>query len=412
MPPRVVVTGIGCISSVGHSLADLWQATLQGRSGVKPITLFDTSAYDVHIAAEIGDWDPTQFMEAKTARRCDRFTQFAVAAADAAVADAALSITPENADDVGVVIGSGIGGMITWESQYELLLGRGPGRLSPFLVPMLIVDMAAGMVSIRTGARGPNYAPVSACASSAHAIGDAFEIIRRGAARAIIAGGSEAAISATGLGGFCAARALSTYTDDPTGACRPFDSSRDGFVMGEGATILILEALDHAISRGAHIYGEVIGFGMSGDAFNMVAPEPSGASATRAMQAALNEAGLAPDEIDYINAHAPATQDGDYMESNAIRRLYPGDYTPKTNSTKPIHGHQLGATAATELALSLMTMREGIIPRTLNCRQLDERIEVDVVRGENLPARVDTVMSNSFGFGGHNAVLVARRYEG
>lgn len=409
---RVVITGIGCVSPVGHSLADVWSAAVEGRTGIKQIELFDTAEYDVHFAAEISDWDPTAFMDGKLAKRCDRFVQFAIAATDQALADAQLSVDEGNADDIGVVIGSGIGGMHVWEAQHEILLNRGPKRVSPFLIPMLISDMASGMVSIHTGARGPNYAVVSACASSTNAIGDGFEHIRRGTAKMMLTGGTDAAITPIGLAGFCAAKALSTRNDDPATACRPFDKTRDGFVMGEGSTIVVLEELGHAVERGAKIYGEIVGYGASGDAHNMVAPEPSGACAASAMRAALKEAEMTPDEIDYVNAHAPGTPGGDDMEARALGLLYSGDYSPMVNSTKPIHGHQLGSTGATELALSLMMIRDGLVVRTLNCNEVDDDIRIDVVKGQNREARVDTIMTNSFGFGGHNAVLIARRYEG
>jgi 3-oxoacyl-[acyl-carrier-protein] synthase II len=412
MANRVVVTGIGCVSAVGHSLDELWAATIEGRTGVKNITLFDTADFDVHFAAEITDWDPTQFMDGKLARRCDRFVQFALAAATQALNDSGLRITDENRADVGVVIGSGIGGMTIWEAQHRVLLERGPGRVSPFLIPMLISDMAAGVVSIQTGAMGPNYAVVSACASSTNAIGESFHNIQRGAAKAMITGGAEAAITPIGLAGFCSAKALSTRNDDPATACRPFDKTRDGFVMGEGSTILVLEELGHAVSRGARIHAEIIGFGASGDAYNMVAPEPSGGGAVLAMRAALQEAGIAPDEVDYVNAHAPGTPGGDDMETRALQQIYTGEYSPAVSSTKSIHGHQLGSTGGTELALSIRMMHEGIIPLTLNCRDLDDDIRVDVVRGEHREMRVDTIMNNSFGFGGHNAVVLARKYEG
>ena len=410
MVNRVVVTGVGCISAVGHSLGAVWAAAVEGRTGIRPITVMDATDYDVHIAAEISDWDPEQFMEPRLAKRFDRFTQFAIAAADQAVADAALAITEDNCYDVGVVMGSGIGGMGTWETQHKVLLERGPSRLSPFLVPMLIVDMASGMVSMRLGAKGPNYTAVSACASSTHCIGDAFEIIKRGTAVAMVAGGTEAGITTTGLGGFCSAKALSTR-NEPLLSCRPFDKARDGFVMGEGATAVVLEELGHAVTRGARIYGEVVGFGMTGDAYNMVAPDPTGIPAARAMQMALREAELSPADIDYVNAHAPGTPGGDDMEARALQNIYTRDYTPMVNSTKPIHGHQLGATGATEFALSLMSMKHGLVTRTVNCDDVDDDLWVDIVRGENRQARVDVVMSNNFGFGGHNAVLIARKFD-
>ncbi len=412
MSHRVVVTGIGCVSAVGHSLDEVWQATVDGRTGIKAITIMDTEGYDSRIGADIPDWDADQYMDPKVAKRCDRFTQFGLAAAYQALTDSALEITPQNAYDVGVVVGCGIGGMKTWESQHERLLSRGPSRLSPFLVPMMIVDMSSGVISMQLGAKGPNYATVSACASATHSLGDAFEIVRRGAAKAMFAGGTEGAISPTGLGGFCAAKALSTRNDDPATACRPFDKTRDGFVMAEGSCIVVLEELEHALARGAKVYAEIVGFGMNGDAYNMVAPDPSGDAAAHAMEYALDQAGMSMLDVDYVNAHAPSTVDGDAMEVTALQSMYEGkDYSPAVTSTKPIHGHMLGATGAIELSLTFMSMRDGLVPRTLNCKDPDDNIWLDVVLGENRETRVDTIMSNSFGFGGHNAVIVARRYE-
>lgn len=411
MALRVVVTGIGCVSAVGHSLEALWSAAVEGRTGIKPITLFDASQHAVRIGADIPDWEPSLYMDGKIAKRCDRFTQFAVAAADQAVADAQLQITPENAYDIGVLIGSGIGGMWTWETQHEVLLKRGPSRVSPFLVPMMIVDMASGMVSIQTGARGVNYAAVSACASSTHALGASFEIIRRGAAKAIISGGSEGAITPLSLAGFCSVKALSSRNDEPETACRPFDKTRDGFVMGEGSTVMILEELQFALDRGAKIYGEIVGYGASGDAYNPVAPLPDGTGAARAMELALNEAQMSAGDIDLVNAHAPGTPDGDDMEARAMQSVFAG-HSPVVYSTKPIHGHQLGATGATELALGFMSMEHGVVPKTQNCTDPDDFITLDIVMGENREKRVDTLMNNSFGFGGHNGVLIVKRYEG
>lgn len=411
MSHRVVVTGVGCVSSVGHSLQDAWQAAVEGRTGIKTISIFDTTDYDVHIGADIPDWDPTQYMDGKEAKRCDRFTQFAVVAAEQALAQSGLTITPENEYEVGVICGCGIGGMLTWEEQFTRLLHKGPSRVSPFLVPVMIVDMAAGMISMRTGAKGPNYATVSACASATHAMGNSFETIRRGAAKAVITGGTEGAISPTGLSGFCAAKALSTRNDEPSTACRPFDKTRDGFVMGEGACIMILEELEYARARGANILAEIVGFGMSGDAYNMVAPDPKGEAAARAMQAAMKEAELEVTDIDYVNAHAPGTPGGDDMEARALQLLYAGkDYSPIVSSTKSVHGHMLGATGAMELSLSIKMMHENLVPKTLNCHEPDDDIWIDVVREENREAHIDTIMSNSFGFGGHNAVIIARRY--
>jgi 3-oxoacyl-[acyl-carrier-protein] synthase II len=376
------------------------------------IQQFDHEDFAVHIGAEVKDWKPEEYIDPKEARRCDRFAQFALAAAAQAVKDAGLTIDESNAADVGVVIGSGIGGMWTCEKNIRVLAERGPSRVSPFTIPMLIPDMGAGLVSIHTGASGPNYCVASACASATHSLGDAFNIIRRGAAKAMISGGSEAAICPISVAAFAAAKAVSFRNEDPLTACRPFDKSRDGFVIGEGACILVLEQLEHAVSRGAQIYAEIIGYGASGDAYNIVAPDPSGRGALIAMEAAIRDAGISADEIDYVNAHAPGTPGGDDMEARALRNLFPGNYSPAVNSTKPIHGHQLGATGGTELAIAIKVMHESLVPRTLNSSDLDDDIAIDVVMDENRPMRVDTVMNNNFGFGGHNAVMIARKYEG
>jgi len=412
MARQVVVTGIGSVSPFGLGLRPLWDAALEGRSGVGPITSLDVQEYPTRIAAEITDFDAEQWMDGKQAKRSDRCTQFAVVAANLALQDASFEVTPANAERVGVLIGSGIGGMRTWEEQFERILTRGPMKVSPFFVPMMIINMASGMVSIVTGAKGPNTAVVTACASGTHALGDAAEIIRRGAADAMIAGGSEAAIVRSALAGFCRAGALSRRNDDPQRACRPFDADRDGFVMGEGATVMILEAADAAVARGARIYGEVAGYGMSGDAHHMTDPDPEGLGPMRAMRAALGDAGAEPADVGYINAHAPGTLAGDDIEARAIRLLFGerADVTP-VSSTKPIHGHQLGATGATEFAMCLMAIRTGAIPPSRNLQNLDPACQVNVVRDEPLLADVRVAMSNSFGFGGHNAVLVARRYE-
>lgn len=412
MKRRVVVTGIGCVSPFGLGARPLWEAALERRSAIGPIRSFDVSEYPTKIAAEIVDWDPDGLMDPKQAKRSDRYTQFAVAATQLALRDAQFEVTPENAERVGVLIGSGIGGMRTWEEQFERLMERGPMRVSPFFVPMMIVNMASGMVSMVTGAKGPNTTVVTACATSTHALGDAAEIIRRGAADAMIAGGSESAIVRCALAGFCRAGAVSRRNDDPAGACRPFDIDRDGFVMGEGATVMILEEFNAARARGARVYCEIAGYGMSGDAYHMTDPDPTGLGPMRAMRAALESAGLKPCDVDYINAHAPGTVAGDDVEAKAIRLLF-GDYadTVPVSSTKPIHGHQLGATGATEFAICCFAIHEGIIPPSMNAVNIDPACNVNIVRGEPLRADVEVAMSNSFGFGGHNAVLVARRVE-
>jgi 3-oxoacyl-[acyl-carrier-protein] synthase II len=412
MRRRVVVTGIGSVSPFGLGLAPLWEAVVEGRSAIRPITTFDVSDYPTRIAAEVTDWDANALMDPKQAKRSDRYAQFAVVASQLALRDAGFTITPQNADRIGVLIGSGIGGMHTWEEQFERLLTRGPGKVSPFFVPMMIVNMGSGMVSMVTGAKGPNTTVVTACATSTHALGDATEIIRRGAADAMIAGGSEAAITRCALAGFCRSGALSRRNDDPQGSCRPFDAERDGFVMGEGSTVVILEELESAVARGARPYAEIVGYGMSGDAHHMTDPDPEGTGPMRAMRAALADARLATRDVGYINAHAPGTVAGDDVEAKAIRLLF-GDHADvvPVSSTKPVHGHQLGATGATEFAVCCMAMREGLIPASLNSVNLDPACDVNVVQGEPLKADVRVTMSNSFGFGGHNAVLVGRRVE-
>jgi 3-oxoacyl-[acyl-carrier-protein] synthase II len=404
MMKRVVVTGYAAISPLGVGADALWDACCAGRSGVGYITRFDAEGLPTRIAAEVRDFDPTQWMDSKMARRCDRFALFALAASLDALKVARLEISEDNATDVGVLLGSGIGGMSTWEEQHANLLSRGPSRVSPFFVPMMIVNMGSGMVSIVTGARGPNSTVATACATGTNAIGDAASVIRRGGAKAMIAGGSEAAITPLAIAGFSSARALSRRNDEPTQACRPFDRDRDGFVMGEGATVVILEEMEWARARGATIHAELLGYGMSGDAYHMTAPSPDGAGAVSAMQAALDDAGLAPADIGYINAHAPGTLEGDEMEARAIAWLF-GDAVP-VSSTKPIHGHQLGATGASELVICIKAIQAGLMPHTLNCDNPSEGLGIDIVRGAPRTGQIRYAMSNSFGFGGHNAVLV------
>ncbi len=406
MQSRVVITGTGMVSCFGVGRDTLWDALCKEECGIDTITHFDASAYKSHVGAEVRNLDIGQRVDPKLSKRADRFIQYALYCTDIALEEAGLEITDANSDDIGVVIGSGIGGMETWEEQYEILLAKGPRRVSPFLVPMMIVDMAAGLVSIQTGAKGPNMGVVTACASSSHAIGEAAAIISRGAAKAMITGGSETAVTKTALSGFSSAGAVSFRNDDPKRACRPMDRDRDGFVIGEGCTIVILEDYEFARARGANIYGEILGFGMTGDAYHITTPCPDGEGAVRAMRAALKDAGLNPEDIDYINAHAPGTPDGDAMEARAIMTLF-GESAPPVSSTKANHGHQLGATGATELIMSLEMAKHGYIPPTLNCDNPDDFITLDIVRGSGREASIKTVMSNSFGFGGHNAVLIA-----
>jgi 3-oxoacyl-[acyl-carrier-protein] synthase II len=404
MNRRIVLTGAGLVSPVGKDLESLWSACLEGRSGIRRVTLLPVDDYPTQIAGEVPGFDPLEYLDPKVARRCDRFCQLGLAAGLNALADSRLEITEGNRDRVGVLLSSGIGGMEVWEEQFERLLNGGPSRVSPFLIPMMIGNMLAGVFSILSDARGPNLAVVTACATSAHAIGLATDLIRLGRADVFIAGGAEASVRPTAFSGFCAAKAMSRRNDDPLRACRPFDRDRDGFVMGEGGAAVVLEELEYARARGATILAEVMGYGMSGDAFHMTAPRPDGSGAAAAMVAALKDARLAASDIGYINAHAPGTVEGDAMEAAAIHRVF-GDRVP-VSSTKPIHGHLLGAAGATEALICVQAVREGRIPLSLNCDEPDEGLTIDVVRGESRTATVPFAMSNSFGFGGHNVSLV------
>jgi beta-ketoacyl-acyl-carrier-protein synthase II len=411
-PRRVVITGMGVVTSLGDELEPFWQNIAGGKSGVGPITLFDTSAFSVHFAAEVPDWDPSRFMERREAKRMDRFTQFAVAASRRALEDSCLEITPENAPNVGVLIGSGIGGIRTIEEQIKVMIEKGPDRISPFIIPMLISDMAAGQVSILFGAKGPNSTVVTACATGTHAIGDAYHIIRRGDADAMFAGGAEAGITPLGLGGFCAARAVSTRNDDPAGASRPFDATREGFVMGEGAGIVMLESLEHAKARNARIYAEVVGYGLTGDAHHMTSPAPGGEGAARAMQMALRNARLQPEAIDYINAHGTSTVPNDKLETAAIRTVF-GDhaYNVSISSSKSMTGHLLGAAGAVEAIISALAMRDQLAPPTINYSTPDPECDLDYTPNVARKREINHVMSNSFGFGGHNATIILRKPE-
>ncbi|MHB0935448.1 MAG: beta-ketoacyl-ACP synthase II [Armatimonadota bacterium] len=402
---RVVVTGTGAITPLGIGIEATWQSLVRGDSGAGPITAFETDGYDARFACEVKGFDPNEYMDRRTTKHLDRFCQFAVTAAKMAQADAGLEITEATADDVGVVIGSGIGGMATWEKQHAILLEKGPNRVSPYLIPMLISDMAAGAVSIELGATGPNMGMVTACASSAHAIGEAAEMIRRGDARVMITGGAEATITPLAIAGFASMKALSTRNDDPTHASRPFDRTRDGFVMGEGAGILILEEYEHAKARGANILGEILGYGASGDAYHMTAPDLSGRGAIACMTAALKQAGL--EQVDYVNAHGTSTPANDKIETLALKQLF-GDaaYRIPTSSTKSMTGHLLGAGGAVELIICLRAIREGVIPATINYQEPDPECDLDYVPNEARQQPIRTAMSNSFGFGGHNAALI------
>jgi len=412
MGRRVVVTGMGAISPLGLSVPELWQGIVEARSGVGPITLFDASGFETRFAAEVKEFDPTRYMDRKEARRTDRFVQFAVAATLEALRTSELQITAENRDEVGVFIASGIGGITTLSEQFDVLRARGPGRISPFLIPAMITNLAAGQVSIVTGARGPSYCITSACASSAHAIGEAAETIRRGWARVIIAGGSEASITPIGVAGFNAMRALSTANDRPAAASRPFDADRDGFVMGEGAAVLILEDLEHALDRGARILAEVTGYAATSDAYHISNLAEDGEGIVRALRLALRRSGLDPAEVDYINAHATGTPAGDPVEAAAIRYVFGArGSAPPVSSSKSQFGHLLGAAGAIEAVVSVLAMQHGLLPPTINLNRLDPACDLDVVPNQSRPATVRVAMSNSFGFGGHNVCLVFRRFE-
>jgi 3-oxoacyl-[acyl-carrier-protein] synthase II len=410
---RVVVTGVGVVTPIGIGKDAFWASLVAGRSGVRRISRFDPSAFDTQIAAEVLDFDPTAFMDRKDVRRNDRFVQFAYAAARMALDDAGFTITASNATQVGVLIGSGIGGAETWENQHQTLLERGPGRVSPFFIPMIIINMASGIVSILTGARGPNSAVVTACATGGHAIGDAMRIIQRGEATAMLAGGSEAAITPLSVAGFCSMKAMSTRNDEPHRACRPFDAGRDGFVMGEGAGVVLLEDLEHAVRREAHIYCELVGYGMSADAYHITQPDPEADGATRSMANALRDAGVDPSEVDYINAHGTSTPYNDRTETLAIKRvLGPHARTVAVSSTKSMTGHLLGAAGGVELIACALAIEHQVLPPTINYEVPDPDCDLDYVPNRARPAEVRTALSNAFGFGGHNATLVVRRYDG
>jgi len=409
---RVVVTGLGLITSLGNDLASSWEALCQGKSGVSEITSFDTSQYRVHFAAQVKDFDPTLYMDRKEARRNDPYEQLAIASSKQALAHAGLQITAENGDDIGVYIGSGIGGLVTLHDQFEVLHFKGPDRISPFFINMMIVDGAPGIVSILTGAKGPNFAIVSACATSANTIGEAWETIRRGDARAMIAGGAEKCITPIAMASFDNMHAISRRNDDPQGASRPFDATRNGFVMGEGAGILILEDLDFAKDRGAKILAELVGYASTGDAYHITEPAPEGAGLVRAMRRALQKAGMRPDQVDYINAHGTSTPYNDRTETQAIKACF-GDhaYRLAISSTKSMTGHTLGAAGGVEAVVCVMAIQTGIIPPTINLHHPDPDCDLDYVPNEARQAAVNIAMTNSMGFGGHNACLIFKRYE-
>lgn len=413
MRRRVVVTGMGVISALGLEVDTFWENIKKGKSGVSFIESFDTTEFATKIGAEVKDFVPTDYLEKKDVRHMDRFTQFAVVAARQALADSDFYITEENAHEIGVLIGSGIGGLQTFEEQARRLWEKGPKRVSPFFIPMIIPDIAAGQVSIYTGAQGPNLAAVTACASSAHAIGEAFRLIQYGDAEMMIAGGAEAAITPLGIAGFNSAGALSTNNDQPEKASRPFDAKRDGFVMGEGAGVIILEELEHALKRGARIYGEIVGYGLTGDAYHITSPHPEGRGARQAMAMALKDAGWEPKEVDYINAHGTSTLQNDLLETKAIKELFgEAAYQLAVSSTKSMTGHLLGAAGGVEAIICLLALRDGIIPPTINYEEPDPACDLDYVPNSARQRPLQRVLSNSFGFGGHNATLAFAKYAG
>jgi 3-oxoacyl-[acyl-carrier-protein] synthase II len=409
---RVVITGLGVVTPIGNDVPTFWDNLVAGRSGISRIDTFDVSNLPVQIAGQVRGFEVDKYLDPKEARRIDRFAQFAIAAAMQALADSKLEISDENADRVGVYIGSGIGGIGTLLDNHTVLRERGPRRVSPFMIPMMIANMASGHVSIMTGARGPNSAPVSACATSTNAIGDAYKIIERGAADAMLAGGSEAAIVDLAIAGFANMKALSTRNDEPTRASRPFDKDRDGFVMSEGAGVLVLESLEHAQKRGARIYAEIVGYGMSGDAYHITATPPDGSGAYRAMKEALADAQLRPEDVDYINAHGTSTELNDKSETLAIKRLF-GDhaYRLAISSNKSMIGHMLGAAGGVEAVATVKTLVDGILPPTINYETPDPECDLDYVPNQARKAQPRVAMSNSFGFGGHNAAIVLKRFD-
>jgi 3-oxoacyl-[acyl-carrier-protein] synthase II len=412
MKRRVVVTGMGAVTPVGNDVATMWRSLIEGRSGAGPNTKFDASTFEVRFACEVKGFDALQYMDRKEAKRADQFTQYAVAAAKQAMDDAGFGGgTGYDPDNTGVIIGSGIGGLKIFEEQHDVYRQRGPSKISPFFIPMFISDIAAGIVSMQFGAKGPNYATVSACATSAHAIGDAFRTIQYGDADVMITGGAEATVTPMAVGGFANMKALSERNDSPETASRPFDLTRDGFVMGEGGAVMILEELEHAKRRGAKIYSEVIGYGATGDAYHLTAPAPHGEGAQRAMKRAMKDAGLNPEDVQYINAHGTSTPANDLNETAAIKAVF-GEHAKSVHvsSTKSMTGHMLGAAGAVELVISTLAINNNLIPPTINYRTPDPECDLNYTPNKAVECKVDAILSNSFGFGGHNTTLAAKRY--
>lgn len=411
---RVVVTGLGVVTPLGHQVETFWQGLISGQCGIDRITAFDPSAFDTQIAGEVKNFDPTPALPSpKEIRRTDRYSQFGVYAAWQAMQDCGADFKQLNRDEIGVIIGSGIGGLETTTAQVKVLLERGPGRLSPFMIPMLIGNMASGLFSMYQNLRGPNFATCSACATANHAIGEAWRTIKMGEAQMMFAGGAEATIVPIGIGGFCAMRAMSTRNDDPQRASRPFDKERDGFVMGEGAGVLVLEELNHAKKRGAKIYCEIVGYGNTADAYHLTAPSPNGEGAARCMQMALRGAGLNPADISYINAHGTATPQGDVCETQAIKTVF-GEHARKlaVSSTKGATGHMLGAAGAVEMTVCALAIKHGVVPPTINLLVPDPECDLDYVPNTAREMPVNAIINNSFGFGGHNSSIAAKKFLG
>jgi len=410
---RVVVTGIGLVIPTGIGVETAWKNICEGRSGIGPLTRFDTNGYETKIAGEVKEFNPELYIDKKEIKKMDLFVQFALAATKEAIEDAHLKIVPENSERIGVIVGTGLGGLPSLEKYHKILLERGPSRVSPFFIPMLIANMASGQIAMQFGPKGPNTCVVTACATGAHSIGDAFRVILYGDADVMIAGGTEANIAPLSVSGFNAMKALSTRNEEPEKASRPFEKNRDGFVIAEGAGILILEELEHALSRKAKIYGEVIGYGYTGDAYHITAPSPGGEGAARCMRMAIRDAGLKPQDIDYINAHGTSTPLNDATETQAIKTVFGGDAKRiPVSATKSMTGHLLGAAGSTEAIFSILALREGILPPTINYDEPDPQCDLDFVPNVARRQAINVAMSNAFGFGGTNATLIFKKFSG
>ncbi len=408
---RVVVTGMGVVASLGHNVNDFWASIVAGKCGIDKVSLFDAKDYSCQIGAEVRGWDPAQHMDPKEVRRNDRYTHFGFCAAKQAIADAKLDMAKEDADRVGVIIGSGIGGMWTIENQHKVLMERGPRKVSPFMIPALISNMCGGLVAIELGARGPNFGVVSACSTATHAIGESLRMIRRGEADVMVCGGAEAAITPLAYAGFCSMKAMSTNNENPQKASRPFDLNRDGFIMGEGGAILVIESLEHALARGAHIYCELAGYAATCDAYHITSPDPEGKGLAQSMIKAMRDANVEPHQVDYINAHGTSTPYNDKFETIAIKKIF-GDHSRKVNisSTKSMTGHLLGAAGSIEAVISVKAIETGIVPPTINYETPDPECDLDYTPNVKREAKIDTVLTDNLGFGGHNATLVFRRH--